>query len=494
MKSSPSSPKRSVKNYFEEITSFDLFYQLTYMTATAAAGISRARTFQLARELPCPPAQYFRSIHQVAENLRYNYPDAVRLVGEQAKSQNTKMFLLRLSDALRSGEPLPGFLKREAEVQGDHYQNDYLKGLESMKKWTDAYAAVAVSASLIVIINMVMTMIYSVSPVLMAAMIFVSVASSFAVAWLILRASPQETKFVPLARGSKMQQLSRRLFLWLVPACLAVCAVLAAAGLDKGWLLILAALFLAPVGYISSQADQQTTAKDTEISSFLRSLGGSATSRGTTLKEALASMKRDSFPALQPDIRMLDLRLKSFGKPGLCWKIFGLESGSKLAEQAVGIFYEAINLGGDPERAGNLTSVFAMKTAMLRAQRIGVASSLSWLTIAMHVVMTGLMIFLIGVLEQFGVKLEEAMASMGSSTQVLGTMGLQNMFSFSASQVHFLYGLTVGLIILLSLINAFAIVASEGAHLIKITFYLAILLLLSGICFLTVPSMVRFVM
>ncbi|MEW5718481.1 MAG: type II secretion system F family protein [Chloroflexota bacterium] len=494
MKSSPSSLKHNVKNYFEEISSFDLFYQLTYMTATSAAGISRARTFQLARELPTPPAQYFRSIHEVAENLRYNYPDAVRLVGEQVKAPYTKTFLLRLSDALRSGEPLPAFLKREAQVQGENYQNDYLKSLESMKKWTDAYAAVAVSASLIVIINMVMTMIYSISPTLMAAMIFVSVASTFGVAWLIFRASPQETKFVQLERGSKMQQLSRRLFFMLVPAMFVVCALLAALGLDKGWLLILAGLFLAPIGYISGKADEDITAKDAEISSFLRSLGGNATSRGTTLKDALASMKRDSFPTLQPDIRMLDLRLKSFGKPELCWRTFGTESGSKIAEQAVGIFYEAINLGGDPERAGNLTSEFSMKTAMLRAQRIGIAATFSWLTIAMHVVMTGLMIFLIGILEQFGVKLEEAMASMGSSTEVLGTMGLQSMFSFSSAQVHFLYGLTVMLIILLSVINAFAIVASQGTHFVKMTFYLAILLVLSGVCFLAVPSMVKWVM
>lgn len=494
MKSSPSSRKHNVKSYFEEISAFDLFYQLTYMSATSAAGISRARTFQLARELPTPPAQYFRSIHEVAENLRYNYPDAVRLIGEQAKSEDTKSFLLRLSDALRSGEPLTSFLTREAQVLGEHYQNDYLKNLESMKKWTDAYAAVAVSASLIVIINMVMTMIYSISPVLMAAMIFVSVASTFGVAWIIFRGAPQETKCVPLARGSKLQRLSRRLLFILVPSMLVVCALSAALGMDKGIILIVAALFLIPVGLVSGKADQVTSIKDTEISSFLRSLGGSATSRGTTLKEALATMRRDSFPALQPDIRMLDLRLKSFGKPELCWRTFGSESGSKLAEQSVGIFYEAINLGGDPERAGNLTSEFSMKTAMLRAQRAGIAGTFSWLTIVMHVVMTALMIFLLGILEQFGIKLEEAMSAMGGSVDALGTLGLQSMFSFTTAQVDFLYGLTVGLIILLSLINAFAIVASQGAHFIKMTFYFAILLFLSGVCFIIVPPMVSLVM
>jgi flagellar protein FlaJ len=494
MTSSKFSQKRSVKSYFEEISAFDLFYQLTYMSATSAAGISRARTFQLARELPSPLAQYFRSIHQVAEKLRYNYPDAVRLVGEQATSEDTKSFLLRLSDALRSGEPLPAFLRREAEVQGERYQNDYLKGLESMKKWTDAYAAVAVSAALIVIINMVMTMIYNINATMMALMVFIAVAATFGVAWIIFRAAPQEVKSVPLARGSKLQRLARQLFILLVPTMLIVCAWLAALGSSPGWLLIVASLFLAPVGVVSGMVDQKISAKDMEISAFLRSVGGNATSRGTTLKDALATMKRDSFPALQPDIRMLDLRLKAFGKPDLCWRTFGLETGSKLAEQAVGIFYEAVNLGGDPERAGNLTSMFAMKTAMLRAQRAGVAATFSWLTIAMHVVMTALMIFLLGILEQFGIRLSDALSTLEGGSANMGVLGLQNMFTFSTPQVQFLYALTLGLVVLLALINAFAVVASQGAHFIKMTFYASILLFLSGLCFLWVPPMVKLVM
>ncbi|MBI5567811.1 MAG: hypothetical protein HY870_23125, partial [Chloroflexi bacterium] len=100
--SSPSWRKRNVKDYFEEISTFDLYYQLTYMSATSAAGVSRSRVFQLARELPCPTARFFKTIHEVAENLRYNYPDAVRLVGVKTTAQETKSFLLRLSDALRS--------------------------------------------------------------------------------------------------------------------------------------------------------------------------------------------------------------------------------------------------------------------------------------------------------------------------------------------------------------------------------------------------------
>jgi flagellar protein FlaJ len=494
MKSLAFSPKLSVKSYFEEITSSDLFQQLTFMSSTAAAGISRARTFQLARALACPPARFFKSIHEIAENLRYNYPDAVRLVGEQAKPDLVKTFLLRLSDALRSGEPLPGFLEREANVMGEAYTNDYTRNLESLKKWNDAYAAITVSSALIVIINMVSTMIYNVGPATMMFMVMISVASSFGVAWILLRAAPPETICVPLALGSKAQKRSLKLFYICVPAAVVVSAILFLLGVDKVFLFTVTALILIPVGWAARGSDIETVKRDNEISSFLRSLGGTATSRGTTLTEALAHLKIDSFPALQPDIRKLNLRLAAYGKPPLCWERFGFETGSKMAQQAVGIFYQSVNLGGDPERIGKLTSEYSMRTAMLRQQRRGVAATFSWLIIVMHAVMAGLMIFLLGILEQFSLKLADAQAGMGTGGDAGGGTGLSSMFNFNVPQVEFLAGIVLGMIVIIAVINAFAIVASEGSHLIKITYYLAILLLVSGICYLLIPNLVLSVM
>lgn len=493
MTSSAFSQKRTVKNYFEEITSFDLFYQLVQMSATSAAGISRARVFQLARELPNPPAQYFKTIHEVAENLRYNYPDAVRMVGEKAKSEDVRTFLLRLSDALRSGEPLAGFLSREAVVQGDHYENDYETKLESLKKWVDAYTAVSVSSALIVIMNVVMTMIYNVGTPMMAVMVLVAILAAFGVAWIMYRTAP-ETLTVPLSKGSKEQRQSHQFFLVLVPAALVVSVVLTLIGVPTGIVFIIAAVFLMPVGIVSARADSQTVRKDTEISPFLRSLGGTATSRGTTLKEALFSMKKSSFPTLKPDIRLLVLRLSSFIDPGLCWRIFATETGSRLAEQSTSIFIEAVGLGGDPERTGALTSMFAMKTAMLRAKRRGVAATFSYLAIVMHGVMAALMIFLLGILGQFAIRLNKAMSSLGGGSDVMAKMGLKNMFTFDPAQMQFLTQITVGMILGLALISAFAVVASEGANLIKITLYFSILLFISGILLLIGPSLVSLVM
>lgn len=489
MKSFKSFQKRTGKIFSEDISSFDLFYQLTYMSATSAAGISRNRIFQLARDLSNPAAQHFQRINELTENLRYSYPDACRMVGENVDSETTKNFLLRLSDALRSGEPLSPYLSREAKIQGEGYSGEYERKLESLQKWNDGYVAVIVSVALVVIINIVSTMIYDLGTSTMLAMMMVAAVSGLGVAWVISRAAPQEVKNVPLAEGCKEQHLARRLFQIFVPLTVIASLALILLGVDIGWIMITASLLLAPIGVASSIADKTISKKSEEISAFLRSIGGTATSRGTTLKNALNHIKIDSFPTLEPDINRLTLRLNAFGKPALCWKMFGTETGSKLIEQTVDMFFETVNLGGDPEQAGILSSEFAMTTTMLRARRIGVTATFTWLTIVMHTVLAALMVFLLAIIQQFANLLHDAMAGIQQGEEAMQSMATGIMV-FNLPQIPLLRAMTMGMVIMIAAINAFAMVSSEGSHLIKMCSHLSVLLFLSGVSFIVVPPIV----
>ena len=57
LSSSKSLSKPKNKGSYEEVSGYDLFYQLTYMSATASAGISRNRIFDLASVLKRPTAE-----------------------------------------------------------------------------------------------------------------------------------------------------------------------------------------------------------------------------------------------------------------------------------------------------------------------------------------------------------------------------------------------------------------------------------------------------
>jgi flagellar protein FlaJ len=488
MKSSKSSPKRSGKNSSKTVTGFDLFYQLTSMSATAAAGIARGKIFELARRIPAPPAHFFEQITNLADKLRLNYPDACRMVGMRVKSEQVKTFLLRLSDALRSGEPLAPFLAREAGVQGDNYMNEYERQLESLKKWNDGYTSIAVSAALIVIVNMVSTMIYNVGAGMILGMVATAIAVDFVVAWVVSRAAPQEVMSVPWAQGSEEQQRALKLLKILAGAAVVVGAALTLLHLSVGWVLVATALLIIPAGFASSKAEAKVMKRDMEVGAFFRSIGGTATSRGTTLGEALSGIEMDSFPALESIIRRLLLRLRAAARPELCWRLFGKETGSRLISQATGVFYEATNLGGDPETAGVLCSLFSTRTAMLRAKRSGVAATFAWLMMVMHGVLATLMVFILEILKKFMTLMESAMPA-EQGAEAMKAMAME-LLSFAAPQTDFLEKITIAMLVLLALVNSFAIVSSEGSHLLKITFYLSIMLLLTGIAFLVVPPLV----
>ena len=111
----------------------------------------------------------------------------------------------------------------------------------------------------------------------------------------------------------------------------------------------------------------------------------------------------------------------------------------------------------------------------------------------MHGILTALMGFLLGIIYQFTATLENAMATLEQGEQATATVSVETL-AFSLPDVSFLEQLTMGMVVLLALINAFAAVSSEGAHLLKIFFYLPMLLFLSGVGFLFAPSLAKLVM
>ncbi len=490
MNSSASSPKRGGKSSykFKEVKPFDLFYQLTYMSALASAGITSRKTFEIAAQSSSSVASYFAAVNTLVEEMRFDYPQACRAIGEKAKSDDVRTFLLRLSDALRSGEPMAEFLAREAEVQAETYKNMYERDLEALKNWTDAFSSIIVSVALIVIIQLVSAMIYSMESGMIAGLVTVAVVMGFFGAWIISRAAPHEVMTVTTGAGSPEQRRTRQLAAILIPAAALAGLGLALAGVHRGWSLLIVAALLLPVGIVSLISDQRVTKKDVEFSTLLRSLGGMATSAGSTLKQALTKIDLTSFPTLQPDLSRLINRLHARVDPDLCWQRFGQETGSQLIHESTDIFYSAVQLGGHPERVGYLVSLFVATTSQLRAKRSIVAGTFSGLSLVMQVVIAGLMVFVLEIINNF-VRLMQTILTPDDVALATENITLP-MSSLSPEQLTFLTVLTVAMIILMAVISTVAILASDGGFKYKSAFYLSLELLISGIVFLVVPPVV----
>jgi flagellar protein FlaJ len=485
---SRSLPRRADKASFEAPSAFDLFHQLIYMSAVASAGISRSRIFQLAAKSARAPAEYFKRIHLLCERLGYSYPAACNIVGEKAKSEAMRTFLLRFADALSSGHPEVSFLTEEAQVQREVYEKEYDRNMASLTKWTDAYGAIVVSSALIVIVNLTSTMIYDLAISMIAGLVFTAVLGSAGGAWVISRAAPSAPEAFFSPEGPRLQRLALTLARVTPVAVLAICLSLALLGVALGWLLVVAGLLMAPLGITAMRAIREVERKDKEIGPFLRSFGAVAMSTRTTLSQALNRIDLTSFPNLQPDMKRLSLRLKASFSPGLCWKKLATESGSKLIDETIGVFCDAVELGGDADMVGSLCSQFATTEVMLRARRKVVSSTFSALTIVMHVAVSALMIIILQVLRNFAEVIAAAAVNL-QGQEAMRAMQLP-MLSFASPLLGTLGTLTCGMVIVLALISAFAIVGADGGHILRGSFYLAILLLLSGICFIIVPPFV----
>jgi len=471
-----------------EVYSAELFQQLTYMSAISAAGISRSRIFQMGGELPLSPAAYFSRVQLFSQKLGYDYARACSMVGLSIKSEAMVSLLLRLATALGSGQPEKDFLAEETLVQGKAYEKEYETDLSSLTKWTDAYAAVTVSATLIVIINMTSSLIYPLSDAMLMGLVTTAAVTAAASAWILSRAAPKEEIDLFSKDGPWLQRMALKLVYWLVPGVFIICPPLLLLGVHIGWVTMIAATLLLPLGIVSLMAGGQIDKKDREFGPFLRSLGSMAVSTGTTLAEALTRLDISSYPTLSPDLARLRSRLAAAIEPELCWNKFAQETGSKLIVDTVKIFHDAVRLGGDPDVVGFMAADFASRTIMLRAKRKVTASTFIWLTVVMHGVVAFLMVLIQEIVHNFVLMLQAATATLDQEAMNTYAAALP---SFNAPQIEFFRYMAIGMVLLLATINALAIGSTDGGHKLKLAFYFSLMFYMSGAAFLLASPVVK---
>jgi len=463
---------------------FDLLYQLVYLSAIATSGVPRAQLFRLASELPCSTSHYFYDIDRLARNMNYQYAEACRLVGEKAKNLDVKSLLLRLSSSLATGESPSDFLNREALVQAEIYENEYEGKLESLKKWVDAFIALMVSAALIVVVATISTVIYSMGTGFVVGLVVVMMAVSAMGSWIIYRTAPKEPKILTGPEAEESQQTPRRLLIILVPGALVAGALLSLSGIGLGWVLAVVGIMIIPIGMVGFRYDGLVGKLDGDISTFLRALGSTASSIGTTPVEALGRMDLRSMGNLAAPAKRLHTVLKSRVNPYLCWKRFVTETGSELIGRGVRIFADGTNFGGDAEEVGSRAAVLTSKVNAMRAKRNLVASTFTILSLGMHATIVFLLVFIIEIVDGFGV----LVASAGIADATMGQgVGAGTMLSFNLENMDFLRFLVTGVIIVLSIINAITPKVTEGGYTHKFFLYLGITLLTTGASLIMAP-------
>ena len=471
----------------ERTLQFDLFAQLSYMSAVATAGVSRAQLFDHAAQLPFASSRYFKDINTLSKKLNTDYSESCRLVAEGTKRYEVRALLLRMAGSLSAGEREDEFLRREAEIIGENYGNQYERDVESLRKWTDAYVTLLVASSLIVIVAVISMMIYQVGVGIIVTLAMMMVLATCLGAWIIYASSPREIKTRISGPSSRLQLMSVKLFKTLVPAGIATCSAMLFLGLDLGWILIVGAIFIFPTGYVIARDDGAITRKDGDIASVVRVLGGVTSALSTTLTVALASIDRRSMGHLMPEITRLNHRLNAGIDPSLCWDALVDETGSELIARTVTMFYNPLSLGGDPARVGTASAFFSSRIAFLRASRTMVASTFRYLTLPLHAAMVGLLEFIVEIMTLFSTKVDDSAISGDALSNLSTNFSTDELFTFGQVNIQLVEFLVTFVVLVLTAANAFAPKWADGGHNFKILHNASITMAITGLLVLAIP-------
>jgi len=467
------------------LMSFDMFYQLSYMSTIAAAGVPRDQIFERAAELQCSSAEYIKRVELTRKRLKHDYARACRAVGEPLEEEEMKGLLLRFSSSLISGEPEAEFLAREAKARAEDYENEYTRQLETMKMWTDAYISLILSAVLVVVIGIVSTMIWKIETTLIIAMAFISIATTAVGVWLIWVVSPKESMVLKWA-GSREQKLAKKFFKPALGAAIIIGVAFMIMGQNLGLALIAIAALLFPVGFMMTSDDKKVYKRDDEIGTFLRSLGGVCTALGTTVNAALDRLDLDAINVLRESVKNLHTRLTAGIRSKLCWHRFIDETGSELTNRSVGMFYDAIEVGGSAGQAGQQAANFANRIALLRARRRTISGPFRYLCITMHICVVLILVFITEVIVAFG---GMVMSAQDNIPTVSGAPTLSSLSSFNLSGLELMHNMVMPLVLIFTVANAIVPSLAEGGSMYKILTNMGITAIISGVCLLALPEL-----
>ncbi len=482
-------PFGSTSLFSRDPVEFDLITQLTHMSAAATSGLPRDKLFAGTAELDYSTSKYFRRVHRVAQRLNYDYSRACEVVAEQVKVESIQNLLLHFATALSAGESEADFLERETEVQLELYGKKYERDMESLKKWTDAYIALMVSTTLIVVITLVSMMIYPFGLTAIFGLAFIVLISTVAGAWVIWAISPHEVKTHHLARRSTEQQQMDALAVILITAAGASIAfVWLVMGL--GLALITGAAILAPLGFLAWRDDQKIDRRDKDISAFLRGLGSVMSAGSTTVAEGLSRINRKALGAMEPHVHRLYVRLTNDISPELTWLRLSGETGSELVTRTIRIFWDGIRLGGEPSRVGNLASAFAQKVSLLRQTRGLVANTFAFVVVPMHTALLVILLFVTEVMRVFGAELSKVQDE-NLNSDIVRQAGVNATIAFANPDFGLITFFIAVVVFMLTIANAFAPYASSGGHRYKFVLFAAAMMLMSGLSMLGVPPVVH---
>ena len=483
----------------------DMLFMTTYMASITTAQATRPEIFAYtAQRSEYVTAKYIKKVEFFVKRWNYSYVEALTSVAERTTNDMMQSMLNRFSNSIESGVPDEDFLSRELSTIRSVYRNNYDQGLEMLKKWGDAYIAMLFSGALVGIIIMVSVAIFSpdnIQSTLSMSYMIVVATSLFGIVTMY-RSVPADEKVHGLFPGSKEQTIIMRLERRILPLMVIVAVVLfaiSALGLIKdvyGLVMMLIGLMLLPLGIIGYLDDSNIIHRDADFTSFIRSIGSIMGGKGITMGHALAEIDRKSLIVLEPLINNVYTKLNLGLDENASWEKFIGESGSNLIYKYLNIFRDSCELGGAPDKIGEIAGSSMLEQVLLREKRSTVSMGFVVLLIPMHAMMVGIFLSLYHILLTMSKAITSVMSNLNSMGE--GISQAQSIGGSMASSVNMFVNFPEGdmamyiviMITIITVANIFAGKIMMGGGRYMFYFFASILCVLTGLIYIVTPYIV----
>ncbi len=516
MNSTTSSPKQIEKVSSDNVVvGFDLLSNLTYMLVLSIGGLQRDRVLESCGELKLRTAVFFEFIYVLANRVGLEYSEAFRLVADRAGASRVKSLLLRFAAALGSGESEQEFIEEETRLEGNRYRDEYERSVENLRKWSDAYSAILVSVSLIMVVSLVSTLLGSLDANFVILMAFTLFCVTSIGVFLIYKVAPFEDFTYDSSDGRPPDRKRSRYCLYIgIPLGIILAVILGSqfeviTGAAVGFLIFGIAIF--PAGYYAWKDDSTVANIDSEIQVFIRSVGGIAGATGSTLTESIRRFDARSLRYLEPYINRLHTRLAASLPTANCWERFRAETGSELVNRSTVMLVDGSERGGRADRVGEIAGDYSLQISQLRAARNLAASTFSYLSFPMHATVVFILVFVFQIVAVFSNKLKDVQAdaiegTVGNAMVDVSNIqappgialpssseGLTNPLGsmFGVNDLGTMSVVIVFCIVVLTISNSLAPKFASGGSNLKIASYLSVMCILTGGLMSVIPMITQ---
>lgn len=411
----------------------------------------------------------FRDTFRLGVGWSFGLASACEMIGitiSENKDDPMKLLLVKLSQVVRLGDDLQGFLKDELKNASQTYQIKYDANLESQKLFSEMFYTLMSTSAFMISANSIMSMLMGfgdAGQIMMVSMFGVGAGMAVFVMMMFFMFPRDKLAYSDAAIE---KQFRMKIYVG-VGASVGLTLVLLISNMIPVVLAVgLGGIPLLYPGMVAKKSETKIMSYTEWYPTFILHFGQLFATVGA-MGQALQAVIRTDFGPIQPFIISFKNRIKNRIDQPTAFELFSIESENHLIANGNNIVSASLNGGANMNIVGNIVSDITKKINELRGKRTQNASTFQLVVVILHVLSLSI----------FGL-----MSKLTEMFNGLADGDLSNAaFELSPIDPALMQLLMPALLIMTSVISGFAIKIVQGGIYKTVFFHVGILIVIGGI-------------